>query len=295
MDVGLPDIADSIDLLRSHGDPGRPLSDPDAARIAEVTGRLPIALVQAAGWQADMDMTAWEFARRFDERVREVLDEDLPPGYPASVFTSWQLAIKRLREDDPGAVELLELCAMFAPEPIHQSLLTAPAGLPWTEGLPADLGQVLGDDWRHKEALRSLDRYALVQVDRVQHTIGMHRLIQAAVRHKSAMREDRRIYLQHVAHLLLVWACSGIPADPEDQAGWEERRRIQPHLIPSEALACDDSKVRALVLDQATYLAASGDQKSAREVAQRAWQWWTRTLGESHADTFAALARITGA
>ena len=295
MDIGLPGMADSIDLLRSHGDPDRPLSDSDAARIAEVTGRLPIALVQAAGWQADMDMTAQEFARRFDERVREVLDEDLPPGYPASVFTSWQLAIKRLREDDPGAVELLELCAMFAPEPIHRSLLTAPAGLPWTEGLPADLGQVLGDEWRHKEALRSLDRYALVQVDRVQHTIGMHRLIQAAVRHKSAMREDRRIYLQHVAHLLLVRSCSGIPAEPEDQAGWKQRRRIQPHLIPSGALACDDSKVRALVLDHATYLAASGDQESAREVAQRAWQWWTRTLGENHADTVAALARITGA
>ena len=109
------------------------------------------------------------------------------------------------------------------------------------------------------------------------------------------MREDRRIYLQHVAHLLLVRSCSGIPAEPEDQAGWKQRRRIQPHLIPWGALACDDSKVRALVLDHATYLAASGDQESAREVAQRAWQWWTRTLGENHADTVAALARITGA
>ena len=295
LDVDLPGLADSIDILRGHGDPDHPLSDADAALIAQVVGRLPIALVQAAGSQADMEMTAQEFAQRFDERVREVLDEDLPPGYSASVFTSWQQAIKRLREDDPGAVELLELCAMFAPEPIHRSLLTVPAGLPWTEGLPAGLGQVLGDEFRHKQALRSLDRYALVQADRAQHTIGMHRLTQAAVRHKSAMREDRRIYLQHVAHLLLMRASAGIPADPRDQAGWEQRGRIQPHLIPSEALACDDANVRALVLDQATYLAASGDQESARAVAQRAWQWWTRTLGENHPDTVAALALVTGA
>jgi hypothetical protein len=295
LEIGLPSLADSIDILRGHGDPDHPLSDVDAALIAEVTGRLPIALVQAAGWQADMDMTVQEFVQGFDERVQEVLDQDLPPGYPAPVFTGWLQAIKRLREDDPGAVELAELCAMFAPEPIHRSLLTAPTGLPWTVGLPPDLGQVLADEFRHKQAVRSLDRRGLVQVDRAQHAIGMHRLIQAAARHKSAMREDRRIYLQHVAHLLLVQASAGIPADPRDQVGWEQRRRIQPHLIPSGALACDDANVRALVLDQATYLAASGDQESAREVARLAWRWWTRTLGENHSDTVAALALVTGA
>jgi hypothetical protein len=293
IEVGALDAADSIDLLRQHADPWRQLSDAEAARIAEVTGSLPIALVQAASWQEDMPVE--EFVRQFEKRIREVLDEDLPPGYPAPVFASWQRAVEQLREDNPGAVELLELCSMFAPEPIHRSLLTIAAELPGAGRLPEPLGEVLRDEWSFRQALRSLGRHALAHLDREQGAVEVHRLIQAAVRHRSAMREDRRTYLRHVVHLLLLHACAGIPANPADPSGWEQRRRIQPHLIPSEALDCEDAAVRALVLDQAMYLEANGDQESARKLAELAWRLWTLRLGGDHADTVAALRHITGA
>ena len=43
-------------------------------------------------------------------------------GYSGRIDTAWALSLERLRGEDPAAVQLLELAAFLAPEPIPLSL-----------------------------------------------------------------------------------------------------------------------------------------------------------------------------
>ena len=286
IDVDILTTKESIELIRTYMIHGPSLSDADAARFAKVTGGLPIALVQAAEWQASSGMPVSDHLKLFEDVLPDMLSEDLPPNYPVSVLATWEMAIDQLRRDAPPAVELLELCSLFAPEPIHRSLLSAG---PATE-LPPGLKAILHDPATLTRALRNLSRYALVRLDFERNIVEVHRLIQAAVRRKKSMSERRRTELRHAVHVLLLRACADDPADPR---GWATRSRIQPHLVPSEAIDCELSQVRGLVLDQVKFLQASGDSQSARELAQLAWIRWSSRLGRDHPDSVAVHRRLS--
>jgi NB-ARC domain len=281
IDVETLTTDESIQLLRTHMAHSPPLSDEDAARFARAAGGLAIALVQAAEWRASSGMAVSDHLKLFEDLLPDMLSDDLPPSYPVSVLATWEMAIDQLRRDDPPAVELLELCSLFAPEPIHRTLLSADT----VTELPSTLSEVLRDQAALTRALWNLNRYALVRRDLKRDVVEVHRLIQAAVRRKKSMSEGRRTQLRHAIHVLLLRACDVDPADP---LGWPARSRIQPHLVPSEAIDCELVQVRRLVLDQVSFLRASGDSQSAHELAQLAWIRWSSRLGPDHPDSVAA-------
>ncbi|TYB49537.1 FxSxx-COOH system tetratricopeptide repeat protein [Actinomadura chibensis] len=286
IDVGVLTPEESVRLLRRHLPAGRGLSDADAARMAQAAGGLPIALVQAAEWQASTSMPIDEHLRRFEDVLPSMLSDDLPPGYPVSLYATWQMAIDRLRADNPAAVELLELCALFAPEPIPLAMLATDADTV----LPSALGGTLGDSLALDLALRDLRRFALARVDPARRTVEVHRLIQAVVRRKESMSPLRRVGLAHAVHLLLL---RHAPADPADPANWPRFKEIQPHLLPSEVYDCDLPEVRGLVLSQVRYLQASGDRRSARELGEPARLRWTGMYGKDHPDVRAMTRQLT--
>ncbi|TYK46710.1 FxSxx-COOH system tetratricopeptide repeat protein [Actinomadura decatromicini] len=286
IDVGVLTPEESVRLLRRHLPAERGLSDADAARMAQAAGGLPIALVQAAEWQASTSMPIDEHLRRFEDVLPSMLSDDLPPGYPVSLYATWQMAIDRLRADNPAAVELLELCALFAPEPIPLAMLTTDADTV----LPSALGGTLGDSVAFDLALRDLRRFALARVDAARRTVEVHRLIQAVVRRKESMSPLRRVGLAHAVHLLLL---RHAPADPADPDNWPRFKEIQPHLLPSEAYDCDLPEVRGLVLSQVRYLQASGDRRSARELGEPARLRWTGMYGKDHPDVQAMTRQLS--
>lgn len=286
IDVGVLTPEESVRLLRRHLPAERGLSDDDAARMAQAAGGLPIALVQAAEWQASTSMPIDEHLRRFEDVLPSMLSDDLPPGYPVSLYATWQMAIDRLRADNPAAVELLELCALFAPEPIPLTMLTTDADTV----LPSALGRTLGDSVAFDLALKDLRRFALARVDAARRTVEVHRLIQAVVRRKESMSPLRRVGLAHAVHLLLL---RHAPDDPADPANWPRFKEIQPHLLPSEAYDCDVPEVRRLVLSQVRYLQASGDRRSARELGEAARLRWSGMYGRNHPDVQAITRQLT--
>lgn len=277
IDVGVLTPEESVRLLRRHLPAGRALSDADAARMAQAAGGLPIALVQAAEWQAATSMSIDEHLRRFEDVLPSMLSDDLPPGYPVSLYATWQMAIDRLRDDNPAAVELLELCALFAPEPIPLAMLAADAGT----GLPGTLAETLGDSVAFDLALKDLRRFALARVDGDRRTVEVHRLIQAVARRAESMPVLRRVNLAHAVHLLLLRYA---PEDPDDPGGWPRLKEVQPHLLPAEVYDCDLPEVRRLVLRQVRYLRAGGDRRSARELAELARLRWSAMYGKDHQD-----------
>ena len=96
-----------------------------ADALAEELGDLPLALEQAAAYMVETGSALADYLELFRTRRSELWSEEKPPaGYPATVGTTWTMAVDRLRTEEPRAVDLLHLCAFLAPEAIPRRLLT---------------------------------------------------------------------------------------------------------------------------------------------------------------------------
>src|SRR5262249_57984444 len=97
---------------------------------------------------------------------------------------AWSLSWEELAKQTPTALQLLEVCAFFAPEPISRSLVS---GARNTSVAP-HLDQALRDPIKLARAIRDLNRYALAKIDHRHNTIQLHRLVQTVL--VSQMSED---------------------------------------------------------------------------------------------------------
>jgi len=94
-----------------------------APKLAAELGDLPLAAGQAAGYLEQTDLPPGDYLRRFRTHRAGLLARGDVVGYSGRIDTAWALSRERLRCQDPAAVQLLELAALLAPEPIPLSLL----------------------------------------------------------------------------------------------------------------------------------------------------------------------------
>ena len=102
-----------------------------AKTLAEELGRLPLALEQAGAYIAAQHLSLDRYLELYRVRHADLLTRGVPVAYLDTVDATFSLVLDRLRERHPAAVQLLELCALLAPDqlPIHL-LLSEPAHLP---------------------------------------------------------------------------------------------------------------------------------------------------------------------
>src|SRR5687768_4382324 len=120
-----------------------------ADKLAAELGDLPLAAAQAAGYLEQTGLPPADYLRRFRARRAGLLARGDVVGYAGRLDTAWALSLERLRAQDPAAVQLLELAAFLAPDPIpltlftgHPELLDEP--LRTTAADPADLADTVG-------------------------------------------------------------------------------------------------------------------------------------------------------
>ncbi len=263
------------------------LSAPDAARIAEAVDNLPLAVAQAAAYLDETGLPADEYLRLLHTRAAELLADDAPTGYSVSLAASWQVAFDRLAADDPAALELLSLCAQFAPEPIPFTLFTAHA-----DALPGGLGAVVGDPLAFARLTRLLRTRSLalrVEADSVQ----LHRLVQAILRSRSAGEAAEPDMAVAVVRLLRA----SDPPDPWNNPGtWPEWRQLLPHVLAatdaSRALDHAGDDVAWLLDEAATYLLTRGEPAASLPLVERALELRRGVLGEDHPDTLTSANHL---
>jgi tetratricopeptide (TPR) repeat protein len=273
---------ESIELLRRRG--GGNISDSDADRLADALGDLPLAVEQAASWRAQTGMPVAEYVELLDKNSAELLKAGATGEYELPVAAAWNVPLNRLRTDRRGALELLQVCAFFSPEPISRSLFTGVRGAP----VPQALAEAFGDPIKLNQAIREINRYSLAKIDHSRNTIQLHRLVQAVLRDQ--LDQSQWENMRHSVHLMLV---NGDPGDPENSVNWPVYADLLPHAINSRAVDCDDSWVRTLVTNLVRYLVSSGDHHGALNLAENAWDAWKETLGENHVDTL-VIGRYRG-
>ncbi|GLZ14372.1 cytochrome c [Actinomadura sp. NBRC 104425] len=266
-------------LLRLRGPE---ISDEAADELAEVLGDLPLAIAQAAVWLAETGMPVDEYLHLFKEKhekATELLYDSAPAPYELPVAAAWNVSLDRLRSSEPAALQLLQVCAFFAPEPISLRLLSGARNV---EG-PPELLEALGDPVRLGRAIRAINQYALAKISHKHNTIQLHRLVQRVL--VSQLDPDEAAVLRRCGHQLMA---KFDPEDPVVPTNWQRYADLLPHVLYSRVVESDDVWARQLVLNEIDFLFQWGDHKGFLELAEEAVNTWTRTLGPDHDQTLAA-------
>ena len=266
---------ESVALLRRRN---LGMSAPDADRLADQLGDLPLALEQASAWLAASGTSVPDYLHLLTERTDELLKANRAADYPMSVAVTWGVALDRLSIDDPAAVQLLELAAFFGPEPIDRRLFSFAAD----SELPPETRDALTDPLRLHQAMANIGRLSLAKFDSDRGTIHIHRLVRAAV--QARISPERQDSLRAAAQALLAAADASAP-ELTDPSTWTVHAMITPHLRPTDCLAGTDRRSRALVLHHLSYLFLRGDQRSRHQFAEEARDLWKERLGPDDEDT----------
>src|SRR3954471_6233314 len=278
MEVDVLARAETIALLRAR----IPALDAELAdKLAAELGDLPLAAAQAAGYLEQTDLPAADYLRRFRTRRATLLARGEVLGYSGRIDTAWALSLERLSGQDPAAVQLLQLAAFLAPEPIPLSLVRDHAAV-LDEPLPA----TAADPDALTDTVGALVGYSLAR----RHPDGfqVHRLVQAVIRQQ--LPPDRQHATAEQVLGLLAAAC---PGDPEDPASWSTYTQLAPHVLATAPLGDHSPASRRLVLDTIRYLQAHGDSRGSRAVGEQLLDRWRSILGPDHPDTLAAASRLT--
>jgi hypothetical protein len=272
--------AESVALLIDRIDG---LSPVDASALAEQLGDLPQAITQAASYIADSHMPVAEYLVLLKTRAAKLLEQGRPPSYPRSLPAAIQLTVDRLRDRNPAAVALAEICAFFAPEPSPLSLFRAAP-----DQLPQPLADVVTDPIAWRELLADLNRTTLARVD--EQYIQLHRLTQSILRDQ--LPPDRVASCRAIAEAVLV--ASG-PPDTDDPACWPAWGQLLPHILVSDLADSDSVDLRDLACQASRYLLQRADTEAAYNLARNLHQQWLQRLGPDNPQTLRAADQLAHA
>jgi tetratricopeptide (TPR) repeat protein len=262
-------------------------SDQAAAQdIANRLGCLPLALEQAAAYVARCRKSLADYAALLEARGLEVLQRGRAYQYEQTVGTTWEMAFEKLKAENPGAVDLLYLCAFFAPEAIHlEELAGAKAHV------PEALGNVLADEVALDQAKADLLGFSLIHSD--GESIHIHRLVSEVIRRRMA-RDERERWLR--AALRVVNAI--FPPDADDVRSWPRCSIWLAHALTvvewDEAEAADASACSNILNNVGGYLGAQASYGKAEVLFRRAVAIIERTSGPNHPSVAVRLNNLAG-
>lgn len=271
---------ESIQLLHRRN---AELTHEEAGQLAEVLGDLPLAVEQASAWLAETGMPAAEYLRVFEEKRAELMAVSAPPQYEETVATAWNVSLDHVEKKYAGALQLLQLCSYFAPEPISRQFFSIAVA----ESIAMELDLIFTDPMRLSRAIREISRYSLAKINYRTNAIQMHRLVQAVL--VARMSVEQRERFQHGAHLLLA---ANTPSNPRDPQNWPRFGQLYPHVMASQASKSSNRNVRQMVHNVAEYLYHWGDHAAALDFTSHVYKEWCEKFGEDDPATLSLGQRL---
>jgi hypothetical protein len=270
-------------LLARTGETGS-AAEAAAATLAATLGGLPLALEQAGAYVAATGTVSLAgYAELFATWALELLTRGQPLGYQHTVATTWSLALQRLRETEPAAVDLLTLTSFLAPDDLPQPLLAA-----HYQQLPEPSASTAADPLALADAVAALRRYSLVRV--VADGLFVHRLLQTVIR--AALDAEAERAWTTAARLLRT----GFPSETDKVAAWPECQRLLPHVLAvanhGQRLKVESEGWLWLVAQSATYLWRRGLFRQALTLDQQILSYRRRLLGEDHPTTLRSMNNL---
>ncbi|MEW1641049.1 MULTISPECIES: FxSxx-COOH system tetratricopeptide repeat protein [unclassified Streptomyces] len=259
------------------------LTEHEADDLADAVQDLPLLLAQTAAWLDANVMPAKDYVAMIRRGEASQIGIRISSDYPMGFQTSWSITLNTLQENNPEAVELLHLFALFSPDAIPVRLMQAAH----PSDLPAHLAALAGDPIRWHTALRRLSESTAVRLDYVESSeaepavdrVSMHRLYHSFL--LSTLTEDRREALSAIACTLLAGAD---PRRPNDTREWTRYAELIPHLETAGALDSREPVVRQLVLNCIDYMRVRGENRAALRLCEQTVARWRTRLQPDERD-----------
>ena len=274
LDLMQPD--DAVALL-SKRMPG--IAADTARAIATELDGLPLALEQAAAYLDQTGIDPADYLTLLQGRAIEVFDRGAVVGRKDTIATLWDISLEQISVVSPAAVELMDLCAYLAPEPIPQDLFTAHADL-----LPPALSAAAADPLTFGDTVGVLVDYSLLK--RKNRGLQVHRLVQGAVRwhHQHAQADPHARPGAEPADAIRARTeallASSNPGRPDDPDTWPKWAQLIPHLLTADLEATTSQELCLTACDACRYLLARGEAAGCRAVAQRLHDRWRERFGD---------------
>jgi tetratricopeptide (TPR) repeat protein len=195
------------------------------AELVEVLGGLPLALDQAGAYLEETRCGLPAYLERFRTRRATLLRQrgEEARDHPASVSTTFTLAITATAERHPAVRDLLQVCALLQPDAIPEELFRLGGAY-----LGATLETVCGDPLEWDRVVGIACRYSLVSRQPEAQTLSIHHLVQAVLLDEMTEAEREQWNGRVVEALDKVFP-EVLPA--AKQADRKQRERLLPHVL----------------------------------------------------------------
>jgi tetratricopeptide (TPR) repeat protein/cellulose biosynthesis protein BcsQ len=223
LDALSPDDALAFMLKRTERESASPEERDAAVQLAGELGHLPLAMEEACAYVASTKALFQDYLSSYRTRGLELLEKASPTGsqYPHSIATTWTLIFDQVEKISTASADLLRASAFLNPERIPMELVRVGA---------AELGPAVSKALTHvdidplvlDELVEPLIHHSLIRRDPESQTYDIHRLVQAVLRDRMEISEQK------------LWAERTIKAVdrvfPEDEfVNWPQCERLIQH------------------------------------------------------------------
>ncbi len=266
-----------------------PLQYAAAAELVEVVGGLPLALDQAGAYIEETECGLPAYLDLFRARRAALLQQrgEGSRDHPASVSTTFTLAITATAGRHPAVWDLLQVCALIQPDAIPEELFRQGA-----EHLGATLKAVCGDTLAWDGIVAVACSYSLLSRQPEEQTLSMHRLVQAVLL-DTMTDTEREQWSTRVIKVLNA-------AFPEirtmtNYVAWKQGERLLPHtLLCLHRIeeASEPLTLASLAYKAALYLRERGRYVEAEPLYLHALHILEQQLGSEHPRVATALNNL---
>lgn len=249
-----------------------------AAQLARELGGLPLALDQAGAYLEETGCSLQQYLDLYRSHRADLLGQrgGVVSDHPDSVATTWALSFASVESRSALAADLLRLCAVLHPDAIPEELFLQGA---------AHLGPALApmqtDPLAFDQALSVIGNYSLIHRSGREHTLSIHRLIQAVLQDAMTTQERDEWTGRAIAALNAVFP------EVRDQVWrhWEQCARLLPHVLTAAAVTSTEMhslELACLLTKTADHLFDRAQYEQAEPLYQRALSLHEQILGDEH-------------
>jgi tetratricopeptide (TPR) repeat protein len=279
-----------VRLLRPHSN----TEQQEAEHLLEELSYLPLAVVQAAACMNASGMTVQEYCSRLDEQKKLAIghsgdlseDKLQSSGVKDPIAATLFISIEQIRRDDRFPTDFLFLVACVDQKDILFDLLDA------------------ASRQEREDAVKILDKYALITRRPAESALDLHRLVQQALRERLQMQGQLIQCTQRtITQLLRVF-----PNDNEDrlrlaskcaitlssEGRYEEAEELFVQVMETRKRVLGDEHPDTLTstANLASTYRRQGRWKEAEELEGQVMEMRKRVLGDEHPDTLTSMANL---
>jgi tetratricopeptide (TPR) repeat protein len=248
----------------------------DAMHLLGELSHLPLAIVQAAAHMNANSMTVQQYQAQLDQHKEAAVEhsddlfegEQRESGLRKTVAATLSLSISQVHYSNAVAADYLFVAACVD-----------------RKDIPLDLLEAASPQVR-EDAVRLLDKYALVTRRPAESAFDVHRLVHQALRKRLRVQGGLRQWTQRtIIQLLRVF-----PND--DHSNRSKWRRLLPHAqyaLSHSVTDADDKERLNLAWKCAMTLCSDGRYREAEELQEHVMQTRKRVLGDEHPDTLTSI------